>query len=494
MSAVPKNDIEEDDRGRWVERCGQEIFVAEARIDHRVRPAHRVLVVAQIEDLVGGRALGAERCLEDELRLAGERAAAVQATDPHLPGLQAEGRSRDCRGNARVDPVVLHRHRSAKRKSARDRGRRLERGRRDRPDRTDRHRITAKEVDDDGLAGGGGRVQHPFGDARCGRLGDQDDDLGPGVGGEPLQPVQHHRAADTLVEVATADPDRLRHAGAGPMDEAAHLLEPGTRCGDEADGPAANSVREAERDAVDDRRPAVGPHEQQALPSGDRLELDLVLQWDVVTEQEDVEAALERLHRLGRGVRTGRGDEREIGRPELGDRLRDRPGVRAGRLACAVRTETDEALGRPIERGLGDGVIDRGDGDDEIIRAGRGGGRGQQAGRGEHVAIRGGGHDEARSLDPIDRLDPCGDLHQLHRIAVAVGEDTGADDGHQARPRRPDAAAASSPARTPTSPSMPEVAPHATARSTAPGRAASSFPRSAARSRWMRSANSPRAA
>ena len=66
--------------------------------------------------------------------------------------------------------------------------------------------------------------------------------------------------------------------------------------------PAPHGVGEPERHAVEDRGAAVRAHDEQALARGERLELDLVLDRDVVAEQEDVEAPLERLERLGRRI------------------------------------------------------------------------------------------------------------------------------------------------------------------------------------------------
>ncbi len=132
------------------------------------------------------------------------------------------------------------------------------------------------------------------------------------VCGEPLETGQHHRPADSLVEVAAADADRLGHPRPQPVDQAADLLEPRPGRADEADRAASDDVREPQRDAVEDRRPAIGPHHQESLAPGDRLELDLVLDRHVVAEQEDVHPMLERLERLGRGVGPGCRDQRQI--------------------------------------------------------------------------------------------------------------------------------------------------------------------------------------
>jgi hypothetical protein len=53
---------------------------------------------------------------------------------------------------------------------------------------------------------------------------------------------------------------------------------------------------------IQDGRAAVGSHHEQALLAGEALQLDLLLDRHVVAEEEDVEAALERLERLRRRV------------------------------------------------------------------------------------------------------------------------------------------------------------------------------------------------
>ena len=103
VGAVAKDDVEEDDRGRRVRRHGHDVLVAQARIDHRMRPTDRVLVIAEVEDLVRGRALGTKRRLDDELGLARERASTEQAADPRLPGNEAADRRLDRASQARID-------------------------------------------------------------------------------------------------------------------------------------------------------------------------------------------------------------------------------------------------------------------------------------------------------------------------------------------------------------------------------------------------------
>ncbi len=52
-AAEPSDDVEQDHGRRRVGRDRLDRLVAQPRIDHRVRPAHGVLVVAEVDDLVG---------------------------------------------------------------------------------------------------------------------------------------------------------------------------------------------------------------------------------------------------------------------------------------------------------------------------------------------------------------------------------------------------------------------------------------------------------
>jgi hypothetical protein len=97
------------------------------------------------------------------------------------------------------------------------------------------------------------------------------------------------------------------------VNAARHFLQSGTGRGDEADVAAAHDVREAERNAVDDRRAAIGPHDEQLARRGVALDHALVVDADVVREQHHVQSGRERLQRLGGRVIAGHRDQREIG-------------------------------------------------------------------------------------------------------------------------------------------------------------------------------------
>ena len=81
--------------------------------------------------------------------------------------------------------------------------------------------------------------------------------------GERREPLQHRDAADLLLEVAPAGAERLRHAAARVVDAARHFLQSGAGRRDEPDVAAPHDVGEAQRNAVDDGRSAVGPHDEE---------------------------------------------------------------------------------------------------------------------------------------------------------------------------------------------------------------------------------------
>ena len=72
-------------------------------------------------------------------------------------------------------------------------------------------------------------------------------------------------------QVVAAGADGVRDAGAEPVDAGGDLLRAGARGADHADRAAPHDVGEAERNAVDDRRAAVGPHDQEVALAASRL-------------------------------------------------------------------------------------------------------------------------------------------------------------------------------------------------------------------------------
>ena len=78
-------------------------------------------------------------------------------------------------------------------------------------------------------------------------------------------------------------------------EEAGQLLDTGAGGADDPDSTPGHRVAESEADAVQDGRPAVGPHEEQLPPDRLLLEEDLVRDRDVVREAEDVQSLGERV-------------------------------------------------------------------------------------------------------------------------------------------------------------------------------------------------------
>ena len=171
------------------------------------------------------------------------------------------------------------------------------------------------------------------------------------------------------MEVTAAGADGVRDAATESMHEGRHFLDAGSRGADHADGPATNAVREAEADTVDDRRPALRPHDEQAAPARPALERSLVVQRDAIAEEKHVQSGRERLLRLEGGVRARHRHDRDAGRRRAarGGADRARHHVIARGLAVAPRAQE---LFDSRQRAMGDRVALRANGDQEIGRPG----------------------------------------------------------------------------------------------------------------------------
>src|SRR6266852_2671110 len=111
------------------------------------------------------------------------------------------------------------------------------------------------------------------------------------------------------MEIVAARADRLRDPGAKPVDETGDLLQPGAGRRYTTDVAAADDIGEGKRDAIDDRRTAIRPHDNEIALIRVPLECDLIIQADVVAEQHDVEPEAQRLERLGGRIFPGCRDE-----------------------------------------------------------------------------------------------------------------------------------------------------------------------------------------
>src|SRR5262249_37619444 len=198
--------------------------------------------------------------------------------------------------------------------------------------------------------------------------------------------------------------------------QAGRLLEAGAGGADQADPPGPDGVGEAEWDAVQDGGPAVRAHDQATLPEGEPLEQDLVLDRHVVAEEEDVEAALEGLQRLGGGGGAGRRDQGGGGAGGRGGG--GGGGGGGGRGAGAGAGRRRGQLGGGVgERGIRHLRALGGDRDDEIGRPGGGRRAGEEPGLREEVAVGRGRHEEGRAPHARLLLDRRRHAHPVDRAA-----------------------------------------------------------------------------
>ena len=78
-------------------------------------------------------------------------------------------------------------------------------------------------------------------------------------------------------QIATAGSEDRADADAGGVEQCTHLLRPGARRGNDPDPARPHHVGEAEPDAADDRRAAVGSHDQEAATVSLVLQSDLLI-------------------------------------------------------------------------------------------------------------------------------------------------------------------------------------------------------------------------
>ena len=162
-----------------------------------------------------------------------------------------------------------------------------------------------RTADRTGTESFGGRGRHRRRDRRRRRLGHQQHPLGRRVGVQGGERVERGQPADGLGQVAAADAEHVRDADAGHVEQAGDLLGAGARRGHQADRPGPDDVGEAEGDAGDDRRPAVGTHDQDAGVVRGALQRHLVLDRDAVGEDQHAAAGRDRVGGLRDGVLTG---------------------------------------------------------------------------------------------------------------------------------------------------------------------------------------------
>ena len=264
MRAVAEHDVEQDAVGVGLAQH----LLADLEVDHRVRAALRVLLLAEVVDL-GVLA-------EDRDRLVRERAAREEPE------------------HAALGALVERRRRALGRRERAGLERRVDLERRGRAVPADErgHHPLAADVD---LA----QLLHRLGRRR---LGDEQQRLGLVVVRQHPHRLAEHDPADVRRQVAPADADDLRHADAGAIEQDRDLLRAGPGGGHDPDRAGLDHVHEAQADAAEHRRAALRAHHQQAALGAALLERDLVVHRHVVREQEDVHAGGQRAVRLERRV------------------------------------------------------------------------------------------------------------------------------------------------------------------------------------------------
>src|SRR2546427_8334943 len=156
----------------------------------------------------------------------------------------------------------------------------------------------SEEVDYDGLATSTRGIQNLRARLLAWRLGYQNYYLGALIFFQQSDSLHCCHAANLLREVVSSCPYRVRYSQPLPVEKGGDLLNACSGSRDDSHGPSAHDVSEPENHAVDDRGPAIWPHDEKAPRLRGLLQLDLILTRYVATEEEDVETALKGIHRL----------------------------------------------------------------------------------------------------------------------------------------------------------------------------------------------------
>ena len=147
---------------------------------------------------------------------------------------------------------------------------------------------------------------------RCRWLGDEQDHFREWVRYQCSDGEGRHAATDVLVEVASPEPDHLGNPNSPPIEKRHCLLSPGAGGRDHAYRPGRDDVRESQPGAGKHGGPSSRPHEEALTGCSVLLERDLIGPRHVVAEEQDVEAAPERLVRLKGGVVTRHRDDGDV--------------------------------------------------------------------------------------------------------------------------------------------------------------------------------------
>ena len=243
------------------------------RVDHRVRPAPGVLLLAEVQALVRSRGRG-QAPRRSERHVGAHRTERPAQDDQGLVAQRAAGEEAAHQRAARRQPRPRPPHR-------RTQGRgRVRRGHgRERQDRRARQPPAWRPATTPG--GAGNPASSPMqaattgcpgcapstarGNVRRRWLGDQQDDLGRGI----LAAARRSRRVairppTCCGQVAAADADHLATPDAPPVEQRHDLLRAGAGGGDDADRPGADRVGEAQAGAAEHGRARARAHHQPA--------------------------------------------------------------------------------------------------------------------------------------------------------------------------------------------------------------------------------------
>ena len=275
-----------------------------------------------------------------------------------------------------------------------------------------------------------GERSQPRGDFVGRRLRHDDYEFGVRVVVEPSERLLRCQTTHRGAEVTSADAERRAQADARVIEQAHQLLATRARGRDEPDRAGPYGIGETESDAADHGGPAIGAHHQQPALLRDPLEGDLLFHRNVVTENHDVVALIECVHRLHDRILSGHGNHGQ-GRVESGHRRFGRPG-----------SDVLFGIGSPAAGRGGEGGLDG-------LECGRDPVIGFDAERNNHVVCRGLGNREAHGLEqaevqrrrhrhlsvphPGGCCDIFAHLKQRHRVGVCALADFDMDDAGSGR-------------------------------------------------------------
>ena len=421
MRAVAQHDVQQDNAGGLVIHSFLHALDALCRIDHRMRLALGVCVVAEVNNDVAVelehialnifRRIGdVHRVLDQHRCFVCQRAAGVVCLDGlvvlslvELGLVDVDGGFRnflaanqaDCQtgsliqrvGVIEVLLVIL--------------------------------RLLAQEQGDDRLGEAAQTGRDLLAHCLCRRLGDDDQNLDGLILLHRVDHIHHRDAADRSGQVASAGADCVVDALAQTVNDGGQLLDAGAGSADDADGALGYAVGECDRNTLDDAGTAVRPHNRQALSVRLLLECLLVLNRDVIAEHEYVQTLIQCAVCLKSSVCARNGNDCEVCVRQLVQRLV--PGLDAlGALGCVVRSgllleELLDVLHDGVEQAV---VVDVRNNYHVVCGSSHQLFSIQTALLKDILVCRGRHHD-GNLLDAFDRRDLIGQEHEYNGILIA---------------------------------------------------------------------------